>query len=66
MSIYCGRERDAQDMQAIRHLIEHHPGLRRAALSRKLCELFEWSRPNGQLKDMTCRVALLRMQAHGL
>jgi hypothetical protein len=66
MSTYCGREFSAEDIQAIRHLIEHHPGMRRAALSRKLCELFDWSRPNGQLKDMTCRVALLRMQADGL
>ncbi|MDZ7591937.1 MAG: DUF4338 domain-containing protein [Rubrivivax sp.] len=66
MSIYCGREFSAQDMQAIRHLIEYHPGVRRAALSRKLCELLDWRRPNGQLKDMTCRVALLRMQADGL
>jgi hypothetical protein len=66
MSVYCGREFSAQDVQAIRHLIEHHPSMRRAELSRKLCELFDWSRPNGQLKDMTCRVALLRMQADGL
>ncbi|MCU0923541.1 MAG: DUF4338 domain-containing protein [Burkholderiaceae bacterium] len=66
MSIYCGREFSAQEIQAIRHLIEQQPGLRRAALSRKLCELFGWVQPNGQLKDMTCRVALLRMQADGL
>ena len=66
MSIYCGREFGAEDIQAIRQLIEHHPGMRRAALSRKLCELFDWVQPNGELKDMTCRVALLRMQADGL
>ena len=66
MNIYCGREFSTEDIQAIRQLIEHHPGMRRAALSRKLCELFDWTRPNGQLKDMTCRVALLRMQADGL
>jgi hypothetical protein len=66
VSIYCGREFSAQEIQAIRHLIEQQPGLRRAALSRKLCELFGWVQPNGQLKDMTCRVALLRMQADGL
>lgn len=66
MSIYCGREFSAQDIQAIHELIEQHPRMRRAELSRRLCELFDWSRPNGQLKDMTCRVALLRMQADGL
>ena len=66
MSIYCGREFSAEDIQAIRNLIEQYPGIRRAALSRKLCERFDWNQPNGQLKDMTCRVALLRMQADGL
>ena len=64
--IYCGRAFSAEDFQAIRQLIEHHPGMRRAALSRTLCERFDWTMPNGQLKDMTCRVALLRMQADGL
>ncbi len=66
MSTYCGREFSTRDMQAISELIEHHPRMRRAELSRRLCELFNWTRPNGQLKDMSCRVALLRMQADGL
>jgi hypothetical protein len=66
MTIYCGREFSAEDIHTIRQLIEHHPALQRAPLSRKLCELFDWTQPNGQLKDMTCRVALLRMQADGL
>lgn len=66
MSIYCGREFNAQDIQCIRELTEHYPGMRRAELSRRLCELLDWTRPNGQLKDMSCRVALLRMQADGL
>ena len=66
MSIYCGREFSTEDIHRIRNLIEQHPGMRRAPLSRRLCELFEWTQPNGQLKDMTCRVALLRMQADGL
>lgn len=66
MTVYCGREFSPQDIQTIRHLIQDDPGLQRAPLSRKLCDLFGWIRPNGQLKDMTCRVALLRMQAEGL
>ena len=46
--------------------MEKNPKLKRAGLSRKLCELFAWVKPNGEIKDMTCRVALLRMQADGL
>lgn len=66
MSIYCAREFSADDIQAISRLIEQDPSLKRSPLSRKLCELFEWTKPNGELKDMTCRVALLRMHADGL
>lgn len=63
---YCAREFSAQDIQAIRDLMTQNPGLKRTPLSRRLCELLHWVKPNGELKDMTCRVALLRMQADGL
>jgi hypothetical protein len=66
MNIYCGREFSAGDIQAIKCLMEQNPSVKRTPLSRKLCELFDWTKPNGELKDMTCRVALLRMQADGL
>ena len=66
MSIYCGREFSDGDIQAIKRLMEQDPSLKRTPLSRQLCELWAWTKPNGELKDMTCRVALLRMQADGL
>jgi len=66
MSIYCGREFGLDDIQTINRLMEQDPSLRRAPMSRQLCELWGWKKPNGELKDMTCRVALLRMQADGL
>ena len=61
MTIYCAREFGADDIQTIRDLIAQDPKLNRAQLSRKLCQLWAWTKPNGELKDMTCRVALLRM-----
>lgn len=66
MTIYCGRDFSLADIQTIKDLMAHHPKLQRAALSRQLCELFGWFKPNDGLKDMTCRVAMLRMQADGL
>lgn len=66
MSIYCAREFGAHDIEMVRDLIAQDPKLQRSALSRKLCQLWGWTKPNGDLKDMTCRVALLRMQADGL
>jgi hypothetical protein len=66
MRVYCGRSFSPEDIQGIRNLIEQTPKLQRTALSRKLCELWNWIKPNGELKDMTCRVALARMQVDGL
>ena len=66
MTIYCSRDFSPSDIQTIRELIAQEPALLRTPLSRRLCELFGWFKPNGGLKDMTCRVALLRMQAQGL
>ena len=66
MTIYCARDFSVEDIQTIRDLIAQDQKLQRSALSRKLCQLWGWTKPNGELKDMTCRVALLRMQADGL
>lgn len=66
MSIYCGRAFSPDDIRTINHLMAQDPSLKRTPLSRTLCALWGWTKPNGELKDMTCRVALLRMQADGL
>ena len=66
MTIYCARHFSDADLAAIRTLIANTPALKRSPLSRRICELLDWRKPNGELKDMTCRVALLRMQADGL
>jgi hypothetical protein len=66
LTIYCGREFSPEDIQTIKLLIEHNPSLKRRPLSRKVCQRLGWLKPNGELKDMTCRVAMLRMHADGL
>jgi len=66
MTVYCGREFSPEDIQTIKLLMEHHPSLKRRPLSRKVCERLGWLKPSGELKDMTCRVAMLRMHADGL
>ena len=63
---YCGRTFSAQELELIRSLMAEHPGHHRLALSRLVCERLDWRRPNGGLKDMSCRVALLRMHRAGL
>ncbi|MCM0607389.1 MAG: DUF4338 domain-containing protein [Ideonella sp. WA131b] len=66
MRRYSGRDFSAQDLQAIVDTIESNPALKRTPLSRVVCELLEWRRPDGRLREMSCRVAMLRMQADGL
>ena len=53
MTIYCARDFSPEDIQTIHDLIGHSPKLQRSALSRKLCQLWGWTKPNGELKDMT-------------
>jgi hypothetical protein len=63
---YCGREFTDTELAEIRRLLVEDPKTTRWALSRLLCETLGWRKPDGGLKDMSCRVALLRMQEHGL
>jgi len=63
---YCGRGFSTADLASIRQLISDHPTATRARLSRLVCEQLTWQRDDGRLKDMSCRVAMLRMQDDGL
>lgn len=62
---YCGREFTEAEIDLIRRLIGSSPGMHRRALSRRFCEEVGWRKADGQLKEMSCRVALLRMQRDG-
>ena len=50
------------DIGLIEQLLTENPGWGRSRLSVKLCELWGWHAPNGQLKDMACRRLLLRLE----
>ncbi len=63
---YCGREFTDADLDLIRQLISEVPRRNRAQLSRVVCERLRWSKPDGGLKEMSCRVAMLRMHRDGL
>lgn len=64
--VYSGRTFTAQDLAAIGALMQREPTLNRAQLSRRVCELLDWRKPDGAVKDMSCRVAMLRMHEDGL
>lgn len=63
---YSGRDFTDLELDRVRQLIARNPGSNRVHLSRLVCEEFQWLRPNGQPKDMSCRVAMLRMERDGL
>lgn len=63
---YCGRQFSAEEIDRIRHLIASEPKRNRAQLSREVCDEFIWRRPDGRRKDMSCRVAMIRMDRDGL
>jgi len=63
---YCGREFTDSELQRIRQIIAEDPHRTRTDISRLLCRCFHWYKPDGGLKEMSCRVALLRMEKDGL
>jgi hypothetical protein len=63
---YCGHVFTVSQMEAIRTLIADNPNANRARLSQLVCQILDWRRPDGRLKEMSCRVAMLRMQGDGL
>ncbi len=60
---YCGREFTEKERDLIYNLIS--TGLNRQKLSRMFCEQVGWRKPDGGLKEMSCKVAFLKMHRDG-
>ncbi len=58
---YRGRVVTPPDVVFIRELIAEHPDASRRALSKKLCEAWDWYQPNGSPRDMVCRGLMLAL-----
>jgi hypothetical protein len=54
------------EVKEIRSLLDGNPSWNRSRLSRELCELWNWRRPDGQLKDMACRELLRKLESRSL
>ena len=63
---YCGRLFSAEEILWIQRLIAAEPKRNRAQLSYEVCDVLGWLRADGRRKDMSCRVAMLRMDRDGL
>ena len=63
---YRGREVSSTQLDFIRRLIAEAPTIGRRALSRKVCEAWDWRQTNGLMCDMTCRGLMLALEREGL
>ncbi|NIM98058.1 MAG: hypothetical protein GTO24_08280, partial [candidate division Zixibacteria bacterium] len=54
---YCGRDFSGAELEQIEQIIASDERLNRVKISRRVCEVFGWYKPDGGLKEMSCRVA---------
>ena len=63
---YCGKDYTAKEIDEIRNVIGIYRDKSRRFISREICLRWNWTQPNGVLKDMVCRGFLLKLQSQGL
>jgi hypothetical protein len=62
---FCGRTFASDELELMRQIAEEFSGLGVTEIARTVCELLEWTRPNGGLKNHQCRQLLERLQTGG-
>src|ERR1041384_5427856 len=63
---FCGRKFTAQEVELMRVMTLDYAGLGVTEIARTICELLEWTRPNGGLKNHECRQLLGHLAAEGV
>jgi hypothetical protein len=63
---YRKRNITQDDLVFIRKVIDKHKSKGRSAISRILCEAWDWRQANGHLKDVVCRGLLLHLERSNL
>lgn len=62
---FCGRIFGADELELMRQTALEFSGLGVTEIARTICELLDWTRPSGGLKNHECRQLLERLQADG-
>ena len=62
----CGQQFSPALVKRLQEELEREPGLSRTALSRRVCAWLDWRSPNGHWKEMSCRVALAKLERAGM
>ena len=63
---FCGRKFTAPDLELMRVVARDYAALGVTEIARTICELLEWIRPNGGLKNHECRQLLEHLAAEGM
>ncbi len=61
----CGQEFSQETIVRIRELIHTEPRISRGALSRRVCEWLGWRTKKGELKQVSSRLALQKLERRG-
>ena len=61
----CGRTFGPSELELMRQIVRDFSGLGVTEIARTICELLEWTRSGGGLKNHECRQLLERLQAEG-
>ena len=62
---FCGRTFRSGELELMRQIAQEYSALGVTEIARTVCELLEWTRPSGGLKNHECRQLLERLQAEG-
>ena len=62
---FCGRTFRNDELELMRQIVQDFSGLGVTEIARTVCELLEWTRPSGGLKNHECRQLLERLQTKG-
>jgi hypothetical protein len=63
---FCGRHFPISEVEMIGEVVAQCSALSLTEISRTLCELLSWKRPNGKLKNQECRLLLERLRDQGV
>lgn len=63
---FCGNRLTAKERQMVLEIIRRYKNLTRTELASTLCELLDWTRPNGKLKTVECRQFLESLHQCGI
>jgi len=62
---FCGRRFSVPELEMTRKVVAQCSALSLTEISRTVCELLDWKRPNGKLKNHECRLLLERLRDQG-